>query len=72
MFAMDDYLERIWDGILSEDENKILDTFQELSKADKDTVIKHLKKMTTEEGWLPVQIKSASKALDVLKQNQEI
>ena len=31
MFAMDDYLERIWNGILSEQENLIIETFQELS-----------------------------------------
>ena len=69
MVAMDDYLERIWDGILSEDEGLILQTFQELSEIDQKTVIEHLSKMTTEEGWLPVQIKSASAALQVLTQN---
>jgi hypothetical protein len=72
MFAMDDYLEHIWDGILSEEENKILETFQELSNADKDTVVSHLKKMTTEEGWLPVQIQSAGTALTILRENHKI
>jgi hypothetical protein len=66
MFAMDDYLERIWDGILSEEEALIQKTYQELSDIDKQTVLTHLNKMATEEGWLPVQKKSAETALKVI------
>jgi hypothetical protein len=72
MFAMDDYLERIWDGILSEDKELILQTYAELGEIDQKTVINHLKKMVNEDGWLPVQIQSANTALLVIQERYNL
>jgi hypothetical protein len=69
MDSMDAYLEKIWGGILSEEENMIRDTFKDLDKEDQTVILAHLKIMISEEGWHPVQVRSASTALKVLETN---
>ena len=59
-------LERIWDGILSRNRKTIRDSFKALSEEDQATVIAHLKRMATEDGWQEAQRTSAQAALDVL------
>ena len=66
MSALDAYLEQVWNGILSEDEGQIIETFRALSDIDRQTVVDHLQKMCTEEGWHPAQIRSASTALNII------
>ncbi|MBI9050986.1 MAG: hypothetical protein JEZ00_16310 [Anaerolineaceae bacterium] len=68
MCALDAYLEKVWGGILSEEEQLIIETFQELGNEDQQTILAHLKKMVSEDGWQPSQVHSASKALAVLDQ----
>ena len=59
-------LERIWNGILSRNRKTIRDTFKALSEEDQATVMAHLKRMATEDGWQESQRTSAQVALDVL------
>jgi hypothetical protein len=66
MSSLEEYLESVWDGILSEDEEIIQETFHSLSAEDQRVVLTHLQKMVSETGWHPVQVQSASKAIMVL------
>jgi hypothetical protein len=66
MSSLEEYLQSVWDGILSEDEEIIQETYIALSAEDQQVVLAHLQKMVSESGWHPVQVQSASKALVVL------
>jgi len=57
----------IWSEILSRDPSRICKTFLDLNLEEKVTVRAHLMRMTSEDGWHPEQIKSASVALDALQ-----
>ena len=59
-------MEEIWDAILSRNPNKIIMTFRTLSEQDKQNVVHHLNKMSTEDGWLPAQKISADTALKII------
>jgi hypothetical protein len=58
--------EYVWDGILSRDSRRIVQTFLSLDEQSKETVLAHLKRMTSESGWHPEQVKSAQTALDAI------
>lgn len=60
------FQEFVWDGILSRDSRRIVQTFLSLDEQSKETVIAHLKRMVSESGWHPEQIKSAQAALDAI------
>ncbi len=68
MSSLEEYLESVWDGILSEDEAMIKETYLSLSAEDQQVVLTHLNKMVSETGWQPVQIQSASTALSALQE----
>ena len=59
-------MEDIWDAILSRNPNKIIMVFKVLSEQDKTNVIRHLYKMSTEDGWHPEQKVSADTALKII------
>lgn len=61
-----DPLEAFWDDILSRQPERVLSAFAALSKEEKQAVIAHLKRMSAEPDWHPVQVKSASAALAAL------
>lgn len=61
--------EEIWSRLLSQDDEQITETFIALNEEEKQTVLLHLETMTSEDGWHPLQVESASHALSVLKQN---
>jgi len=69
MSTYEEYLEKVWNGILSEEPEIILDTFHALDDADQKVIISHLKKMVSETGWHPAQVQSASTAMRTI-QNQ--
>jgi len=64
-------IEDLWTNLLSRNEADILSAFKMLNKEDKTTVINHLNKMVTEDGWHPEQVHSAEYALDLIKRNNE-
>lgn len=63
---MPDYLEEVWDDILSRHPNRIKRRFQLLDQTSQQEVILHLQRMVTEAGWQEPQIVSARAALNAL------
>lgn len=57
----------IWTEILSREPNRIRKAFKNLTRSEKLRVRAHLIRMTNETGWHPEQIKSASLALEAIK-----
>ncbi len=61
-----DPLEKLWDNLLSRQNNQIRAAYQELTSEEKDAVLEHLQRMVSEPGWHPEQRLSAKAALRVL------
>lgn len=61
-----DYLESIWDALLSRDPVQILPAYTSLDPSSQAVVLAHLDKMAHEDGWHPEQRRSALAALDVI------
>ncbi len=57
-------LELLWDMILSRDPDKIMDAYEKLKPEEKDGVLEHLKRMTTEEGWHDEQVQVCSDGVE--------
>jgi len=57
----------IWTEILSRNPERIQRAFQTLNTQEKISVRAHLIRMTSEEGWHPGQVQSASTALEAIK-----
>ncbi len=60
-------VEQLWDNLLSREPEKIQTTFQYLSSSERNAVIEHLKRMTSEDGWHPEQRKSAQFSLQMIE-----
>lgn len=67
MNDQDTFLEQIWSAILSREKSEIDRAYLSLDETSREVVMKHLQKMTSEEGWHSEQVKSAHKALQVIK-----
>ena len=61
-------LEIFWDSILSRQPEKIRLAFEALEVEGQKNVLAHLIRMSTEDGWHPVQRASASAALETLSE----
>ncbi len=59
--------EHLWSKLLSRNDEEIKSTFNALNAHEKRYVIDHLKKMASEDGWHPEQIRSALHARSVLE-----
>lgn len=68
MTASADFLEHVWDAILSRDSQRIVNTFLSLDEQSRETVLEHLQRMTRESGWHPEQARSAQTAIDSIKE----
>lgn len=66
MTASSIFLEQAWDGILSRDRERIIKTYLSLDPESQKTVLSHLERMASEEGWHPEQVQSAQVALSVI------
>lgn len=62
----DQYLEQVWDGILSREEGSIRRTYLSLDKISREVVAEHLQRMSQEDGWHPEQVTSARRAIEVI------
>lgn len=62
-----DYLEELWDNLLSRENDKISRAFRSLSEQEKQAVHAHLVRMATEEGWHPEQKISAEAAIRAIE-----
>lgn len=68
--ASADFLEHVWDAILSRDGQRIVKTFLSLDEQSRKTVLEHLQRMTCESGWHPEQVRSAQTAIEAIKEGQ--
>lgn len=57
----------IWSDILSRQPKRVRRAFQDLNRQEKISVRAHLIRMTSEDGWHPEQVQSASLALEAIK-----
>ncbi len=57
----------LWDALLSRESKRIQFAYEDLSLAEKEAVVEHLKSMATESGWHVEQKRSAQFALDAIK-----
>jgi predicted Zn-ribbon and HTH transcriptional regulator len=62
----DNFLERIWDALLSREPAQIRDAYASLNLEEQKAVLDHLKRMKDEPGWHLQQRISAQTALEVL------
>ncbi len=60
--------ETVWDAILSRNPGWIVTAFKELDPDEQENILKHLERMTKEEGWHIEQMESAQVALEVIRQ----
>jgi hypothetical protein len=70
MNALEVFLEKTWDGLLSREKEKIQQTFLSLDAQNQHVVLEHLKKMASEPGWHAEQVKSANVALEAISDLQ--
>jgi hypothetical protein len=63
---MSDPFETLWTEILSRQEERVKAAYSLLSEEEQETVIAHLNKMVSEEGWHPEQVVSAITALEAI------
>ncbi len=61
-------VEQLWDNLLSREIEQIKTSFQHLNQSDRISVIEHLNRMTSEDGWHPEQKKSAQIALQAIEE----
>ena len=57
------FLEKAWDDLLSRDPDRIVNRYDSLDTESRKTVLAHLQKMVSEDGWHPEQVASAQSAL---------
>lgn len=61
-----DFIEKLWDEILSRNPQRISAAFVALSDIDQNEIFDHLKHMSCDDGWHLEQKISADAALDVI------
>ncbi|RPI82934.1 MAG: hypothetical protein EHM41_17155 [Chloroflexi bacterium] len=66
-----DFLEELWDSLLSRESTKISKAYLGLSEQEQKAVYTHLMRMVTEEGWHPEQKISAQAAIDAIGKYKE-
>jgi hypothetical protein len=66
MEMAEDPLQAFWDALLSRQDERVREVFANLDKPGQIAVLDHLRRMCSEEGWHPEQIRSAQEALRVL------
>jgi hypothetical protein len=62
-----EFLEELWNDLLSRQAELIIAAFDKLDESSQKTVFAHLQHMAHDMGWHPEQRKSASVALQVLE-----
>lgn len=66
MDSTSDYLETLWDNLLSRDPERVRAAFKALTRGEKRSVRAHLKRMSSESDWHIEQRESARAALRAL------
>lgn len=71
MNGLDEFLERLWDRLLSREPDKILEAFRELERSERVPILAHLQRMASEPDWHKEQKTSALAAIEALKDFKE-
>jgi hypothetical protein len=58
----------LWDAILSRQAERIQNVYQLLDPASQSALSAHLRRMASEDGWHPEQVKSAQVALEAIRE----
>ncbi|MGE5224267.1 MAG: hypothetical protein ACM3PY_17660 [Omnitrophica WOR_2 bacterium] len=61
-----DPLEKLWDDLLSRQDDQVRSAYQSLTSDEQGAVLEHLQRMAAEPGWHPEQRLSAQAALRAL------
>jgi hypothetical protein len=61
----------LWDAILSREPERIMETWNRLNREEQTSVLEHLERMTSEDGWHPEQVISARVALEVVRKTRQ-
>ncbi len=67
-----EYLEEVWDEILSRQPELIRQAYNNLDQASQKVVITHLHRMASEPDWHPEQQVSAQTALEVIEPGNSV
>jgi hypothetical protein len=59
--------EALWESILSRDTSRILETWNQLNPEERTSLLAHLERMVSEDGWHTEQVSSARCALDAIR-----
>lgn len=59
--------EELWDAILSRETTRIHETWRHLNREERSSLLAHLERMVSEDGWHPEQVLSAQSALDAIR-----
>lgn len=62
-----DFLEELWDALLSRQAERVQAAYASLDRLGRQAIAAHLRRMASESGWHPEQVKSARAALEALK-----
>jgi hypothetical protein len=63
--------EELWDAILSRDIKRVLNAWKKLDLEEQTSLLAHLERMTSEDGWHPEQVTSAQAALDAIRKTYQ-
>ena len=59
--------EELWDAILSRETGRIHETWHALNQEERSSLLAHLERMVSEDGWHPEQVISARCALEAIR-----
>jgi hypothetical protein len=63
--------EELWDAILSRDIKRVVNAWRKLDLEEQTSLLAHLVRMTSEDGWHPEQVTSAQAALDAIRKTHQ-
>ncbi len=63
--------DELWDAILSRETQRILNAWNRLDHEEQTSLLAHLERMTSEDGWHPEQVTSAQAALDAIRKTHQ-
>ena len=64
--------DELWDAILSRETQRVLNAWVKLDPEEQTSLLVHLVRMTSEDGWHPEQVTSAQAALDAIRNDTPI
>ncbi len=63
--------DELWDAILSRETRAYPECLEKLDHEEQTSLLAHLERMTSEDGWHPEQVTSAQAALDAIRKTHQ-